>query len=164
MPKAAYRRILQGPDFETPQRASVKVTAASTVLTNSQIIEPILCGMCEDRFEKWESYAFPVLSQGDGTFPWLASARVVEVRLPDSCRVAESDGIDVAKLSPYLRPAFSGASACRESAAACRLGATRRSFAHTSQSTPPRSQRTHGWLSRCWTTRRSLSVAWIGAL
>jgi 5-methylcytosine-specific restriction endonuclease McrA len=70
--KAAYRRIPEGPDVEVPERQPVKVTATTSVRTNEQWTERLLCARCEDRFGKWETYAFPLLSQSDGTFPWLA--------------------------------------------------------------------------------------------
>jgi hypothetical protein len=108
VPKAAYRRILDGPDGEALERQPVKVTAAASVRTNKQVCEHLLCPICEDRFADWESYSFPVLSQGDRTFPWLASARRYIGPVSDCVRV------DAAKLSLFATSIFWRLSVSRE--------------------------------------------------
>jgi hypothetical protein len=99
-PKAAYRRILAGPDVEEPQSAPVRFTRESSILTNSQLHEHLLCHVCEGAFGKLEDYAFPLLSQADGTFPWLASVTPI-VRTAAGTLAAQSVAVDVERLSAF---------------------------------------------------------------
>jgi hypothetical protein len=99
-PKAAYKRILEGPDVEVPERAPVKITRDASVLTNSQMRERLLCAACEGRFNKWETYALPVMSQGDGSFPWLVAVT------PFQGQVSDSAGVDVEALGFFAASLF----------------------------------------------------------
>jgi hypothetical protein len=101
VPKAAYRRILKGPDIEVPKGQPVKVTAKASVLTNAQWTAHLLCGVCEERFGRWEHYAFEFLSQEDGAFPWLAGA----TRLGET-DASSPNGLEVAKLSRFAASLF----------------------------------------------------------
>lgn len=96
MSSAAYKRALQGPAGEPKQRQLMLVKRGSAVRTNKQMKEYLLCGACEDRFCKWEDYAFPILSQRDQSFPWLAQlTRGVTEPLWDS------SAVDVSKLGLF---------------------------------------------------------------
>src|SRR5579859_1843680 len=99
--KAAYRRILDGPEDEPKETKPVLVTQKTSVLTNTQMREHLLCDACEQRFCGLESYAFPLLSQGDGSFPWLAS-----VRPANRPEVGDSSMLDVDRLSLFAVSLF----------------------------------------------------------
>jgi hypothetical protein len=94
--KAAYRRAAQGPDGEIPERGLVEVTRDGARRTTKQMKEYLLCRACEDRFGKWERYAYPVLAQRDSDFPWLAASRTVVGR------AADSSAMDVDALARFL--------------------------------------------------------------
>ncbi len=108
--KAAYRRILDGPPGEPREKQPVKITSEASVLTNEQMREHLLCRDCEDRFGRWEAYAFPVMSQGDGTFPWLSSV----TRIGDGS-AGDSSGVDTEKLSLFAVSIFWRLSVSRHS-------------------------------------------------
>jgi hypothetical protein len=99
--KAAYRRILDGPPGEPRETKPVKVTKVTSVLTNAQMHEFLLCPRCEGVFGDWETYAFPLLAQGDGSFPWLAQVR--PARRPE---VGDSSALDVETLSRFAVSLF----------------------------------------------------------
>jgi hypothetical protein len=99
--KAAYRRILDGRAGEPKETKPVMVTKETSVLTNTQMHEHLLCKPCEDRFCRWEDYAFPLLSQGDGSFPWLA-----RVRPANRPEVGDSSMLDVDQLSLFAVSLF----------------------------------------------------------
>jgi hypothetical protein len=94
--KAAYRRAKQGPNGEAPQDALVEISREGAHLTKEQMKEYLLGRCCEDRLGVWEGYAYPMLSQRDRTFPWLAASRAVGGPL------AESSAMDVDTLARFL--------------------------------------------------------------
>jgi hypothetical protein len=59
-PISATAVILDGPPGEPREKQPVKVTKEAAVRTSAQMHEHLLCEGCEDRFGKWEDYAFPV--------------------------------------------------------------------------------------------------------
>ena len=99
--KAAYRRIVDGPEGEPRERQPVMVTRAPSVLTNAQMREHLLCSLCEGVFGDLEDYAFPLLAQGDGSFPWLA--RVRPAQRPE---IGDSSALDVDRLSRFAVSLF----------------------------------------------------------
>ncbi len=108
--KAAYRRILLGPDIEVPKRQPVKVTPNASVLTNEQWTERLLCRVCEQRFGNWERYAFPLLSQADGTFPWLAGSTHLGGRAAHSPKAVDATKVSLFAASLLWRLSVSGRS------------------------------------------------------
>jgi hypothetical protein len=99
--KAAYRRILDGPEGEPREGKPVMVTRQTSVLTNAQMHEHLLCPRCEGVFGDLEDYAFPLLAQGDGSFPWLAQVRPAQRR-----EVGDSSAVDVDRLSRFAVSLF----------------------------------------------------------
>jgi hypothetical protein len=88
--KAAYRRAAQGADGETPELGLIEITRDGVRRTTKQMKEYLLCRVCEDRFGNWERYAYPVLSQRDRVFPWLAACTTVAGQLAD-CSAMDVD-------------------------------------------------------------------------
>jgi hypothetical protein len=84
VPKAAYRRPLDPADGEPKASQPVKVTPKTSVSTNEQMTEYLLCAACEERFSSRERIAFPLFSHGDKSFPWLDGVRTVQAGLADS--------------------------------------------------------------------------------
>ena len=99
--KAAYRRILDGPEDEPRESKPVMVTRETSVLTNAQMHAHLLCPRCEGVFGDLEHYAFPLLAQGDGSFPWLA-----QVRPAQRPEVGDSSALDVDRLSRFAVSLF----------------------------------------------------------
>jgi hypothetical protein len=95
MSSAAYSRALDGPPGEPREKQLVRVTAECSIFSNTQMKEHLLCRACEDRFGIWEAYAFPMLSQGDNSFPWLTAVR------PFFREIADSSRVDVEKLTGF---------------------------------------------------------------
>jgi hypothetical protein len=110
MSSAAYKRALQGTAGEPEQHQLTKVTQGQSEQTNKQMKEYLLCRVCEERFSKWEAYAFPIMSQVDKTFPWLANV-TPGVTEP----LWDSSDVDVSKLSLFAASLFWRFSVYRDS-------------------------------------------------
>jgi hypothetical protein len=98
--RAAYRRALLGPAGEAKQPHLVRVTKDASVPTGKQITEYLLCRGCEERFGGWERYAFPLVSQPDETFPWMAALKPYQVS------VFDSSSVDTATLALFAMSLF----------------------------------------------------------
>jgi hypothetical protein len=109
MSSAAYARVLDGAADEPREKQLVMVTATYSILTNKHMKEYLLCRACEDRFGRWEAYAYPMLSQRDTSFPWLEAAR------PFFREFADSSRVDVEKLTRFAASLFWRFSVYRDS-------------------------------------------------
>jgi hypothetical protein len=101
VPQATYTLAREGAPGEPRQTHLVKVNAKGAILTDEQWKEPLLCEGCEQRFGSWEKYAHPLISQPDGTFPWLAGTTHVRGEVANSTRA-----VDVPTLSLFLVSLF----------------------------------------------------------
>ena len=106
--RAAYRRALGVLPGEPVQRQLMRVASGVAELTSKQVKEYLLCRACEERFGRWETLSFPMLSQLNSSLPWL------EAVSPVAGPVHDSQGVNVRSLALFGLSLFWRASVSKE--------------------------------------------------
>jgi hypothetical protein len=97
LPQWTYRRAAQGSDGRQSALVFVDAKRRTSVLTNKQLKEQLLCFDCEQRFCRLERYVSQIAVQDDGSFPWLETVH----EIPSFRRIKDSSTVDVETIARF---------------------------------------------------------------
>lgn len=97
VPRWTYRRVVQTGGDPNP----VTVDGDVAVFGGEQAAEYMLCGQCEQRLGRWETYVSGVALQSDDAFPALAAAKSRPTITVGDWQVADLSSLDTEAISRF---------------------------------------------------------------
>ena len=110
LPRWTYDRAARGPEGRQPALVFMDLKRGTSILTNKQLKEYLLCFDCEQLFCKWEAYVAGLLVQDDGSFPWLEVASAGQ----SPRRIVDATSVDVETIARFAFSVVWRGSVCSE--------------------------------------------------